>query len=65
MKTSDGDPSPPSEAIAMSTMIEMAGDSERAVPLWIAVRAGYSLRAFIGRFAVDVRPLDVSGLNAD
>lgn len=65
MKTTEGDPSPPSEAVGMSAMIQMVGNPQRAVPLWIAVRAGYSLRTFVGRFAPRVLPLDVSVLNSD
>ncbi len=59
MKTGEGDPSTPSEAVAMSVLIEMVGDAQRAAPLWIAVRVGYSLRTFVGRFASSVWPLDV------
>lgn len=65
MKTAKGEPSPPSEAVAMSMLIETVGDADRAVPLWIAVRAGYSLRTFVGRFSSMVWPLDVSVLNWD
>lgn len=65
MKTSDGDPSVPCEAVVMSVLIEMVGDAQRATPLWIAVRAGYSLRTYLARFAPSVGPLDVSDLDYD
>jgi hypothetical protein len=65
MKTGEGDPSTPSEAVAMSVLIEMVGDAQRAAPLWIAVRAGYSLRTFVGRFPSSVWPLDVLVLDWD
>jgi hypothetical protein len=60
MRTPDGDPSAPAEAVGMSTMIAMVGLPERATPLWIAVRAGYSLRLYVGQFAAQVWPLDLS-----
>ena len=63
MKTSEGDPSKPAEAVAMGVLIEMVGDAQRAVPLWIAVRAGYSLRTFVSRYASTLWPLDVSVLD--
>lgn len=63
MKTSEGDPSEPAEAVAMGVLIEMVGDAQRAVPLWIAVRAGYSLRTFVSRYASSIWPLDVSHLD--
>jgi hypothetical protein len=63
MRTPEGDPSPPTEAVGMSTMIEMVGLPERATPLWIATRAGYSLRFYAGRFAAQVWALDVSSLD--
>ncbi len=65
MNTDQGDPSTPSEAVAMSALIEMVGDTPRAAPLWLAVRAGYSLRTFVGLFASMAWPLDVSVLNRD
>lgn len=65
MKTSDGDPSVPAEAVGMSTLIELVGHPDRAVPLWIAARAGYSLRFYVGQFAARVRPLDVSLLDRE
>jgi hypothetical protein len=65
MKTPDGDPSAPAEAVGMSTVIEMVGLPERAVPLWIAARAGYSLRFYVGQFAARVWPLDVSMLDRE
>ncbi len=65
MKTPDGDPSAPSEAVGMSTLIELVGLPERAVPLWIAARAGYSLRFYVGQFAARVWPLDVSLLDRE
>jgi hypothetical protein len=65
MKTSDGDPSALAEAIGMSTLIELVGVPERAVPLWIAARAGYSLRFYVGQFAARVLPLDVSVLDRE
>src|SRR5262249_45972444 len=43
MKTPDGDPSAPAEAVGMSTLIALVGLPERAVPLWTAARAGYAL----------------------
>lgn len=63
MKTSEDDPSTPAEAVAMSVLIKMVGDAQRAVPLWIAVRAGYSLRTFVSRYASSIWPLDVSLLD--
>lgn len=65
MKTREGDPSTPAEAVAMSVLIELVGDPHRAAPLWIAVRAGYSLRTFVEQFDSPVQPLDISGLNRD
>jgi hypothetical protein len=65
MKTPDGDPSAPSEAVGMSTLIEPVGLPERVVPLWIAARAGYSLRFYVGQFAGRAWPLDVSLLNRE
>ena len=65
MKTPDGDPSAPSEAVGMSTLIELVGLPERAVPLWIAARAGYSLRFYVDQFAARVWPLDVSLLDRE
>jgi hypothetical protein len=57
MRTPEGDPSPPTEAVGMSTTIEIVGLPERASPLWIATRAGYSLRFYAGRFAPQVRAI--------
>jgi hypothetical protein len=65
MKIGEGDPSTPSGAVGMSVLIEMVGDNQRVVLLWIAVLAGYSLRSFVGRFASSVWPLDVSVLDRD
>ena len=66
MRTPDGDPSAPAEAVGMrSTLIELVGFPERAVPLWIAARAGYSLRFYVGQFAVRVWPLDVAVLDRE
>lgn len=47
----------------MTTLIEMVGLPERAASLWIAARAGCSLRFYVGRFAPRVWPLDVSVLD--
>ncbi len=65
MKTPDGDPSAPAEAVGMSTLIELVGFPERAVPLWIAARAGYAPRFYVGQFAVRVWPLDVAVLDRE
>jgi hypothetical protein len=65
MKAPDGDPSAPAEAVGMSTMIEMLGLPERAGPLWIGARAGYSLRSCVGVVGIHVRPLDVSVLDCN
>jgi hypothetical protein len=65
MKTPDGDPSAPAEAVGLSTVIELVGLPERAVPLWIAARAGYSLRVYVGRFGARVEPVDVSVLDRE
>jgi hypothetical protein len=65
MKTDEGDLSAPSEAVAMSRFIDMVGDAYRAVPLLMAVRAGYSLRTVLELFGSIASPLDVSVLNRD
>jgi hypothetical protein len=65
MKTSEGFPSAPAQAVAMTTLIEIGGDSHRAAPLWIAVRAGYSLRTILEQFASPVSALDVTALDRD
>jgi hypothetical protein len=65
MQTPDGDPSAPAEAVGTSTIIDMVGLPERAGSLWIAARAGYSLRFYVGQFVARVWPLDVSVLNRD
>jgi hypothetical protein len=63
MQTPEGDPSAPCEAVGMSTLIEMVGLPELAAPLWIATRAGYSLRFHADQFAATIWPLDVSDLD--
>jgi hypothetical protein len=65
MQTSEGDMSPPSEAVAMSTLLAMVGRPQPAATLGVPVRAGYSLRAYAGEFTEHVWPLDVSGLDRD